>query len=58
MPDRDHIRVILDIDPSAAPITGVAEGADGMSRTFRGWTALADAVAAALGGDENRPAVR
>lgn len=52
MAATDRIRVILDVEPDADPITGVAMGSDGTSRAFCGWTALADAVAAALGGDE------
>ncbi len=52
MAATDRIRVTLDVEPDADPITGVAVGADGTPRSFCGWTALADAVAAALGGDE------
>jgi hypothetical protein len=53
-----RIRVTLDIEPEADPIAGVAVGVDGRSRSFCGWTALADAVAAAVEGDEDGPAVR
>lgn len=46
----DRIQVVLEVEPTAVPIAGVAVGADGTSRTFCGWTALADAVAAAVDG--------
>lgn len=58
MPAGDRIQVILEVEPTADPIAGVAVGADGTSRTFCGWTALADAVAAAVDGDEDGQAVR
>lgn len=54
----NRIQVILEVEPTADPIAGVAVGADGTSRTFCGWTALADAVAAAVAGDEDGLAVR
>jgi len=50
--------VILDIEPTADPITGVAVGAEGTTRAFCGWTALADAVAAAVDGGEDGATVR
>lgn len=61
MPAGDRIQVVIEVEPAADPITGVAVGADGTSRTFCGWTALADAVAAAVSdddGDEDGLAVR
>jgi hypothetical protein len=57
MPAGDRIQVILEVEPKADPIAGVAVGADGTSRTFCGWTALADAVAAAVDGGEDGLAV-
>lgn len=53
MAASDPTRVILEVEHAADPIAGVAVRADGTSRSFRGWTALADAVAAAL--DEDGP---
>jgi len=50
--------VILYIEPKADPIAGVAVGADGTSRSFCGWTALADAVAAAQDGGEDEVGVQ
>ena len=47
-----RIRVILDVEPDADAITGVAMVSNGPSRAFCGWTPLADAVAAALGSIE------
>jgi hypothetical protein len=58
MPAGDRIQVILEVEPTADPIAGVALGPNGTSRTFCGWTALADAVAAAVDGDEEGQAVR
>jgi hypothetical protein len=49
----DPIQVILQIEPTADPIAGVALGPGGTTRSFRGWTSLADAVAAAVDGDEH-----
>jgi hypothetical protein len=49
----DPIQVILQIEPNADPIAGVAAGPDGTTRRFCGWTSLADAVAAAVDGDEH-----
>lgn len=57
MATRDPIRVILEVEAATDPIAGVAVGADGRPRPFCGWTSLADAVAAALGDDEDGPAV-
>jgi len=49
---------MLEVESAADPIAGVAVGVDGTSRTFCGWTALADAVAAALDGDDDGLAIR
>jgi hypothetical protein len=48
----DRVQVILEVEATADPIAGVAVGPDGASRSFRGWTALADAVAAAVAGSD------
>jgi len=53
MAARDPIQVILAIESTADPIAGTAVGPGGTMRSFRGWTSLADAVAAALDGDEH-----
>lgn len=53
MAARDPIQVILEIEPQSDPIAGTAIGPDGTTRSFRGWTSLADAVAAAVDGDEH-----
>jgi len=53
MAARDPIQVILHIEPKTDPIAGVAVGPNETSRSFCGWTSLADAVAAAVDGDEH-----
>lgn len=53
MAARDPIQVILQIEPKTDPIAGVALGPDGTTRRFRGWTSLADVVAAAVDGDKH-----
>ena len=50
MAARDPIQVILHIEPNTDPIAGTALGPGGTTRRFRGWTSLADAVAAAVDG--------
>ncbi|MDA8355673.1 MAG: hypothetical protein M0Z95_05120 [Actinomycetota bacterium] len=50
--------MILEIEPAIQPITGVVLRAGCASRSFYGWTSLADAVAAAMDGDEDGSAVR
>jgi hypothetical protein len=49
----DPIQVILEIEPETDPIAGVAVGPNETSRSFCGWTSLADAVAAVVDGDEH-----
>lgn len=51
VPATDRIQVILEVEAESDPIAGLAVGADGTSRAFLGWTALADAIAAALDAD-------
>jgi hypothetical protein len=53
MAARDPIQVILEIEPKTDPIAGTALGPGGTTRSFCGWTSLADAVAAAIDGDEH-----
>jgi len=53
MARRDPTQVTLEIEPQTDPIAGTAIGPGGTTRIFRGWTSLADAVAAAVDGDEH-----
>ncbi len=48
----------LEVEPTAQPIAGVVLGADGTSRSFCGWTSLADAVAAAVDGNQGESAAQ
>ncbi len=54
MAPDDRVQVILEVEPTADPIAGVAIGPDGEPRSFRGWTALADAVAAVVTGSDGQ----
>jgi hypothetical protein len=43
-PERHEIRLVLDIDLDADPITGSIRPADGAARRFSGWISLAAAL--------------
>jgi hypothetical protein len=40
------LRLVIDLDPMAEPITGTLSSADGPALAFRGWLALTEAVEA------------
>jgi hypothetical protein len=40
----ERLRIVLDIEAEAQPITGVLSAPDGSNRAFCGWTGLAAAI--------------
>jgi len=55
------MRIVVDLEPEAAPITGRVSAGDDPSRPFVGWTGLFVALRAIAGGgrplrDEDEPA--
>lgn len=51
MPEPGHVptTVVLEVEPDAGPIQGVARDARGIERRFSGWVELATAVERSLG---------
>jgi hypothetical protein len=56
MTPNGRLRLVLEFDPDADPVSGVLIRGDGGTEVFAGWMALTRAIEAALGaGSHHRP---
>jgi uncharacterized protein YfaP (DUF2135 family) len=55
MPERDRIRLLVDVERVESSIDGRLVAPDGVGHEFYGWTALASAIEAAIDGSAAAP---